>query len=88
MIQPQLCPGRKFNAGCGAAIVADLIVASQAVQGIAAAHGWYEGQRFGLDEEFPSRVGAGIQSMNDDESHLDFPVENFLVGNTICASPD
>ena len=44
-------------------MAADLIVAPEAEQDIAAAYGWYEGQRFGLGEEFLSRVDACIQSI-------------------------
>jgi plasmid stabilization system protein ParE len=44
-------------------MAADLIVAPEVEQDIAAAYDWYEGQRFGLGEEFMSRVDACIQSI-------------------------
>ena len=44
-------------------MAADLIVASETEQDIAAAFGWYEGRRSGLGEDFLSRVGAAIQSI-------------------------
>ena len=44
-------------------MAAELIVAPEAEQDIADAYGWYEGRRFGLGEEFLSRVDACIQSI-------------------------
>jgi plasmid stabilization system protein ParE len=39
----------------------ELTVAPEAEQDIAEAYGWYERQRFGLGEEFLSRVDACIE---------------------------
>ena len=41
-------------------MAAGLIVAPEAEQDIAEAYAWYEGRRFGLGEEFLSRVDACI----------------------------
>lgn len=44
-------------------MAAELIVAPEAEQDIAEAYEWYEGKRFGLGEEFLSRVDACIQGI-------------------------
>ena len=44
-------------------MAAELIVASEAEDDIAAAYAWYEAQRIGLGEEFLSRVDACIQGI-------------------------
>jgi hypothetical protein len=44
-------------------MAAELIVAPEAEQDIAEAYEWYEGKRFGLGEEFLSRVDACIQGV-------------------------
>ncbi len=41
----------------------ELVVAPEAEQDIREAYGWYETRRFGLGEEFLSKVDAGIQSI-------------------------
>ena len=44
-------------------MAADLILAPEAEEDIAAAYGWYEGRRLGLGEDFLSAVEACLESV-------------------------
>lgn len=54
-------------------MAAELIVAPEAEQDLAEAYAWYEGQRFGLGEEFLSCVDGCIEAFRrTPEMHAEF----------------